>query len=335
MPTSSAPLPRWRLLFAYFALYIVWGSAYSAIHIAIETTPPFLMAGLRFALAGGVLYLWVRSRGEPAPVRAHWRSAIIAGLILFIGNNGLLVWSASQSVPGGIQSLIVASVPMWMVLLTWLRPGGKRPGALVFAGLLIGFAGIALLIDPAQIASIQVAPGDNLLLGIAAMIFAAFCWSVGSLYTRQAHLPSSPLLSTAMQLLTGGVMLIGLSILTGEAAGFDLAQVSPASAAAIVYLAVFPSLIGFTSYIWLLRVQPPSRVATYAYVNPIVALILGLIFQGEPLTARTLVAAAVIIGAVMLINNARHEGDAETAAPRWQAWLHLPRLRPVKPAVHQ
>lgn len=330
-PTPT--LPRWRLLFAYLAVYLIWGSAYFAIHIAVESAPPFLMAGLRFALAGGILYGALRLRGEAAPTLVHWRSAAVAGVILFIGNNGLVVWAAAHSVPGGIQSLIVASVPMWVVLLTWLRPGGKRPAALVFVGLLIGFIGIALLIDPAQLAHIEVKEGDYLLLGVAAMIFASFCWAVGSLYNRNAHFPASPLLATAMQLLTGGLMLVVVSIITGETAGFTFAQITSEGWMAIVYLALFPSVIGFGSYVWLLRVQPPARVATYAYINPMVALFLGWAFQGETITPRTLIAAAVIIGAVMLINSA---GQFK----RWQpgAWLRLPpflRPRPVKIAPNR
>ena len=281
---------------ALMAVYIVWGSTYLAIRFAVESMPPFLMAGVRFILAGAILYGWRRLRGDPAPARIEWRSAAIVGLFLLLGGNGGVVW-AEQRVASGIAALLVGSAPLWMVLLDALRPGGRRPGWITLAGVLLGFAGIILLVGPVQIS------GENGIYppGILALLIGAFLWAVGSLYGRGAKLPSSPLLGTGMEMLAGGAGLLLLGTLTGEWGRVDLSALSTRSLLGFGYLVFFGSLVGFAAYTWLLRVAPTALVSTYAYVNPLVAIILGNLLANEPLTPRVIIATGVILSAVAVI----------------------------------
>jgi drug/metabolite transporter (DMT)-like permease len=284
-------------------VYIVWGSTYLAIRTVVQTVPPFLMAGTRFLLAGIVLYLWRRRQGDPAPSRRQWLSTGIVGLCLLLGGNGGVVW-AEQRVPSGIAALMVGAVPLWMILLDALRPGGQRPTPRALAGVVIGFAGIALLlIDPAAFSS-QVGVGLDL-VGAVVLILAALSWSVGSLYSRHSEMPDSPLLGTGMEMMIGGAGLLGFGLLTGDLGRLNLAGISSASILAWLYLVVFGSWVGFTAYTWLLRVAPVSLVSTYAYVNPVVAVVLGYFLAGEELSLRMLIAAAVIVGAVALTTTAK------------------------------
>ncbi len=284
-------------------VYIVWGSTYLAIRTVVQTVPPFLMAGVRFLLAGAVLYLWRRWRGDPAPSRRQWISTGIVGLCLLLGGNGGVVW-AEQRVPSGIAALMVGAVPLWMILLDAVRPGGQRPAPRALAGVVIGFAGIVLLlVDPAAFSS-QVGVGLDL-IGAVVLILAALSWSVGSLYSRHSEMPDSPLLGTGMEMMVGGAGLFGFGVLTGDLGRFDAAAISSASILAWLYLVIFGSWVGFTAYTWLLRVAPVSLVSTYAYVNPVVAVVLGYFLAGEELSWRTLIAAAVIVGAVALTTTAK------------------------------
>lgn len=288
--------PRWRVVTAFAAVYLIWGSTYLAIRIAVETIPPFLMAGIRFLIAGAILYAWTRWRGTPQPTRSHWQGATIVGGLLLLGGNGGVVWAA-QHVPSGLTALLIATVPLWMALLNWLRPGGAKPSNGIIVGLLLGFSGITLLIGPNKLAGgHQVDP-----LGAAVLIIASLSWAAGSLYSRRAQLPASPLLATGMEMLAGGALLLIAGLLFGEWTRFDLSAPSLRSWLALSYLIIFGALIGFTAYIWLLRVTTPALASTYAYVNPVVAIFLGWAFAGEPLTGRTLLAAAIIIGAVVVI----------------------------------
>ena len=288
--------PRWRVITAFTAVYLIWGSTYLAIRLAVETMPPFLMAGIRFLIAGTILYVWTRWRGVPKPTRSHWLAATIVGGLLLLGGNGGVVWAA-QHVSSGLTALLIATVPLWMALLNWLRPGGAKPSNRIIAGLLLGFIGITLLIGPSKLAGgHQVDP-----LGAAVLIIASLSWAAGSLYSRRAQLPASPLLATGMEMLAGGALLLIAGLLFGEWTRFDLSAPSLRSWLALSYLIIFGALIGFTAYIWLLRVTTPALASTYAYVNPVVAIFLGWAFVGEPLTARTLLAAAIIIGAVVVI----------------------------------
>jgi drug/metabolite transporter (DMT)-like permease len=285
-----------RVVAAFAAVYLIWGSTYLAIRFAIETVPPFTMAGVRYLIAGAVLYGWMRLRGTSSPTRYHWISAAIVGGLLLLGGNGGVVW-AEQRVPSGLTALLITSVPLWMALLNWLRPGGMRPSGPVAIGLFTGFAGVALLVSPGELAGgLHVDP-----LGGAVLLLASLSWAAGSLYSRHARFPESALLATAMEMIAGGVLLLAAGLVAGEWARLDLAAVSPKSFLAFAYLIAFGSLVGFTAYIWLLRVTTPARVSTYAYVNPVVAVFLGWALAGEPLTPRTLIAAAIIICAVVLI----------------------------------
>jgi len=279
------------------AIYIAWGSTYLAIRFAVETIPPFLMAAARFLIAGSILYLFRRLRKDPAPIRIEWRSAAIVGALLLVAGNGSVVWAETR-VPSGIAALLVGSAPLWMVLIDALRPGRSRPHGWTIAGVVLGFLGIFVLIGPAQFLGIQ---GNIDPLGAAALTFAAFIWAVGSLYSRGARLPASPLLGTGMEMLAGGFGLLILGTLTGEWSQLDLAAIAPRSWWGLLYLIVIGSWVGFAAYTWLLRVAPTSLVSTYAYVNPLVAIAMGSWLAAEPVTLRVLVAAAIIIGSVALI----------------------------------
>ena len=297
---SSAKPPRWRVITAFAAVYLIWGSTYLAIRLAVETMPPFLMAGVRFLIAGAILYVWTRWRGTPQPTRAHWLAAAGVGGLLLLGGNGGVVWAA-QHVPSGLTALLIATVPLWMALLNWLRPNGVKPGNGAIVGLLLGFVGIMLLIGPNKFASGQRVDS----LGATVLIIAALSWAVGSLYSRQAKLPASPLLATGMEMLAGGALLLIAGLLFGEWTRFELSAPSLRSWLALSYLILCGALIGFTAYIWLLRVTTPAQASTYAYVNPVVAIFLGWAFAGEPLTGRTLLAAAIIVAAVVVITTQR------------------------------
>jgi drug/metabolite transporter (DMT)-like permease len=282
---------------ALIAIYIVWGSTYLAIRFAVETMPPFLTGGFRFLIAGGVLYIFRRLRGDKAPLRLEWRSAAIVGLFLLVGGNGGVMW-AEQRVTSGIAALLIASVPLWIALLDSLRPGGRRPDHWVIVGVLAGFAGILILIGPAQLIGIE---GQVDLVGAVVLLLAAFSWAAGSLYNREAKLPASPLLGTGMEMLVGSLGLFILGTVTGEWSQMELTSFSTRSLIGFAYLVVFGSWVGFASYVWLLRVAPTMLVSTYAYVNPLVAILLGSLLAGEALTIRIVLAAMIILGSVVLI----------------------------------
>jgi drug/metabolite transporter (DMT)-like permease len=279
------------------AVYLIWGSTYLAIRFAIETIPPFLMAGTRYLTAGALLYGWSRLRGAPRPSLVHWRSALALGALLLLAGNGGVVW-AEQRVSSGLVALLISTEPLWIVLLVWLRSRQERPGPRTIAGLALGFIGLLILIEPG-------APGGIHLTGAAAVLVASLSWAYGSLYGQRAKLPSSQLLATGMQMLGGGFLLFLAGVLTGEPARLALSQVSPRSLYALAYLSVFGAVIAFTAYVWLLRVASPVLVSTYAYVNPVVAVFLGWAFAGEPITRGTMIAAAVILTGVALISSAQ------------------------------
>ncbi|HOA22944.1 MAG TPA: drug/metabolite exporter YedA [Aggregatilineales bacterium] len=296
---STAP-SRWKIAAAFAAIYIIWGSTYLGIRFAIETIPPFLMAGVRFLLAGAMLYGWARVRGAPRPLRVHWRSAAIIGALLLLGGNGGVTWG-EQHIASGLAALLVATVPIWIAALDWLRPGGTRPDGPVIAGLLLGFVGILLLVGPGNLGGGE----GNYTLGTLAVLGAAFSWALGSLYSKRAPLPGDALQGIGMEMLAGGVWLWLAGTLAGEWGQLNLGAISLRSGLALAYLTLFGSLVGFTAYVWLLRVVSPARAATYAYVNPVVAVFLGWALAGEELTPLTLVAAAVIIAGVVITTTYR------------------------------
>jgi drug/metabolite transporter (DMT)-like permease len=286
-----------KVALALGAVYVIWGSTYLAIRFAIETLPPFLMAGVRYLTAGAILYGWSRFRGAPRPRLLHWRSAVVIGAFLLLGGNGGVVW-AEQRVDSGLAALLISTEPLWIVLLFWLRSGRQKLNGRILAGLVLGFAGVLLLVRPGGSGSVD-------LLGAAVLVLASLSWAWGSLYGQRAPLPQSPLAATAMQMLGGGALLLAASALAGEPGPFVLAEVSARSVLSVAYLIVFGAIVAFTAYVWLMRVAPPVLVSTYAYVNPLVAVVLGWAFAGEPLTAGMLAAAAVILGGVALITTAQ------------------------------
>lgn len=308
---SDRPPSRLALGLAFAALYIVWGSTYLAIRFAIQTLPPFLMAGTRFLVAGSLLYAWHRARGIPKPTPRQWGGAAVAGgLMLFLGNGGLS-WS-EQYVPSGLASLIIATVPLWLVLLDWAERRGSRPSMREFLGIAIGLAGVALLIEPRTVTESDPSAGALYLVGVIVLLLASGAWAAGSLFSRRGVLPRQPLYATAMMMMCGGTLLLGFSVLLREPARLSVNSVSLESTLALSYLIVFGSLIAFSAYTWLLRVARPALVGTYAYVNPVVAVLLGWWLADEPVTARTLAGMGVIVGSVILVRRARVPGGAAT-----------------------
>ena len=282
-------------MLAFGVIYIVWGSTYLAIKFAIQTIPPFWLAGARFLLGGSILYALMRLRGTPPPAHRHWLSAAWVGALLLVCGNASLVW-AEQFVSSGLAATLMAMIPLWMVSLDALRKGGPKLTVRVAAGLAIGLTGVGVLVGPARLwGSARVD-----ILGTAVLMFSAFCWALGSLGSRAATLPPSPFLAAAMEMLTGGAMLIVLGLLV-ESGQLHWRSISVRSVLGLFYLVAFGSLLGFTAYIWLLRVVATSRVATYGYVNPVVALCIGWAFGRESISARELLATVIIVGAVVLI----------------------------------
>jgi drug/metabolite transporter (DMT)-like permease len=291
---------RAKVIAAFAAVYIVWGSTYLAILFAIETLPPFLMAGARFLTAGSLLFAWSWRKRERQPVAADWRAAAIIGALLLLGGNGAVSW-AEQYIASSIAALLIAVTPLWMVLLDWLWNGTRRPGPAVFVGLALGFGGLVLLMDPGEITG----AGDIHLPGALAVLGGSLSWSIGSMYSKRVSLPRGGMLGVGMQMLCGGALLVILGVLVGEPAQLDPGAVSARSWLALLYLIVFGSIIGYGAFMWLLQVVSAARVATYAYVNPLVAVMLGWAFAGEALTLRMMVAAGIIVLGVAVITSGR------------------------------
>ena len=289
-----------KIVLAFAAIYIIWGTTYLAIRIAVETIPPFFMAGVRFILAGIITFVFLRVRGAPMPKRLHWRSAVIIGLFLLVGGNGLVTWS-EQQVPSGIAALVVATVPLWITLFDWLTFRRTRPNKKVAAGLVLGFLGIGLLIGPRLFQETADISWTSWLI----LIMAPVLWSLGSLYSRQAKLPESAFMSTAMEMLAGGILLLLAGFITGEATQLNVEQISTRSLVSMLYLTIFGSIVAFTAYVWLLKSVQATRVATYTYVNPIIAIFLGWLILSEPVTPQMLAAVVIIIVAVVLITAQR------------------------------
>lgn len=310
---NGIPL-KWRVVLAFAAIYLVWGSTYLAIRFAIETIPPYLMGGVRFLIAGGVLYGLLRWRGVKTPTRLNWRAAAIAGgLLLWGGNGGVML--AEQYVPSSLAALIIAMVPLWMVLLNWKWGDRVKPSSGTAAGVALGLLGIVLIAAPGQ----SVAEGAVNPIGLVLLVLCSLSWSIGSLYSRRASLPANPLMSTALEMLAGGAMMLIAGLLLGQGAQIHFDQISVLSLSALGYLVVFGSLIGFTAYVWLLKVSTPARVSTYAFVNPVVAVFLGWALAGEQLSARELIAAGIIILAVVLITFTQAARSVPKAVPSREA----------------
>lgn len=295
-PTQPKPF---LIALAMACVYLFWGGTYLGMKIAIETMPPFLMAGVRFLIAGSALYIVRRLMGDARPALRQWRDAGIVGGLLLLGGNGLVAW-AEQTVPSSIASLMVATAPLWMAAIGGLT-GMSRPGLGGWIGLVVGFSGIAILV----LGSKGSPSGELNPMGIVALLCASVFWASGSLYSRRASQPGSPLLWTGMQMILGGALLLTLSLSMGDLKRFDPALLSARSFAALVYLMIGGSIIGYTAYIWLLKNAETTLVSTYAFVNPVVAVLLGWLVAGEQIGGNALAAAAVIIAAVVIITLAR------------------------------
>ena len=306
----NAQAPKSKLIAAFAAIYIVWGSTYLAIKYAIETIPPFTLGAARFLVAGVVLYIWARSRTNVRVQPVHWLHAVVLGMLMLGFGNAAVVWSETR-VPSGVTALIVAIVPLWVVIIDWLRPGGERPHGAVTIGVIVGLAGMALLAWPSA------AHRDDIdLLAIAVLAVGSLAWSIGTVFGRKAAVPGYPLLTSAMQLLGGAGTLVIISLIAGEPGRITSDVLALKGLLSLAYLIVFGSIIAYSAYSWLMRVAPPARIATYAYVNPVVAMLLGWAFAGEQLTARTLGAAAVILVGVALITTGMNQPRTATRGRR-------------------
>jgi drug/metabolite transporter (DMT)-like permease len=291
---------------ALLIVYFFWGGTYLGIRFAVQTIPPFLMAGTRFLVAGLAVYLYSRLTGAARPLREHWIDAGLVGALLLLAGNGLVSW-AEQMVDSGVAALLIATVPLWMILMGLLGKDGKRPRAVVVAAIALGFVGIGILVLPSSGLG-RISP-----IGVLALLAGAFFWAWGSLYSRRARLPGSPLLAVGMQMLAGGALLVLASGLCGEWARFRPGAVSIRSLFGMGYLVLFGSIIAYNAYIWLLKNADPTWVSTYAFVNPIVAVFLGWLLAHEQLTPRSIWATAVIILSVVIITVSK---NLETGAAR-------------------
>ncbi len=303
-PASSAAAPaspahppaRSALILGFATIYLVWGSTYLGIRVAVETMPPFLMASVRFLLAGSLLLGFLKLRGTAWPSARQWRINTIIGTFLLLGGNGLVVW-AEQSVPSGITALLIGVGPLFIVLTEWAWPGGTRPSLVTAFALLLGFAGVTWLAAPWETS----AQGRIDPAGVAAILGACVFWGIGSIYSRHAKHGADSITAAALQMLGGGAMLLLVALLHGDFGRLDVAGISGHSWLAFGYLVAVGSLVGFSTFVWLMKHSTPARVATYAYVNPIVAVFLGWLLLDEPIGPRTLIAAAVIVAAVAII----------------------------------
>lgn len=295
MTVNSQPR-AWKVLLAFAIIYFVWGSTFLAIRVGVREIPPFLMAAMRFLIAGVVLYAWMRARGTQSPSPREWLSASFLALLIFVFDYGLLFW-AEQRVPSGIAAVMMATIPVFMALaeIVFLRSQGLTV-RLAFS-LLVGIAGVAILVG--RSVSLGGAPVDT--AGAIALIVASISWSIASSLTRRVPLPASKAMSSGVQMLTGGVMLTVAAALLGEFRGFRLQAVSLRAWMSLAYLIVAGSIVAFTAYVWLLHHESPTKVGTYAYVNPVVAVVIGYFFGGEALGARTILGTALVLVSVVVI----------------------------------
>jgi drug/metabolite transporter (DMT)-like permease len=291
-----------RIIIAFAALYLVWGSTYLGIRFAIESIPPFLMAGARFLLAGVIMFAIAWSQGAYKSSWANWRVSLVVGACLLLAGNGGVTIS-EQYIDTGLAALIVAIVPIYIVILSWATGMAPKPAPIIWLGLVGGFVGVGVLLGPAL--RLSSSGAQHPAIGMSILLVSSFIWSAGSLYSRTAKHAASPFLTAAQQMLCGGVLLLVAGIITGELRSFHPRSISMLSLASFTYLVIIGAVVGYTAYIWLLRNCDPAKVATYAYVNPIVAVLLGAAFAGETVTPRVLIAGALIIGSVAIVITAQ------------------------------
>ena len=325
-PTQIAKRNTMRIVLAFAAVYVLWGSTYLFIRYAIDTIPPFVLGATRFIASGAVLYALARWRGAPKPTAHELRLAALTGVLMLGFGNGAVMW-AEKSIPSGVVALIVSSVPIWVVIIDWLRPQGNRPRRSMLAGLALGFIGMVILIGPRAI----VGQGhvDEVAAGV--LLVGSVSWSLGTLLTRWSTRPGSPLVFAALQMLAASAaMLIG-SLVMGEWSGLTWAAVSGRSRFSWVYLVIFGSIIGYTAYVYLLGVVSAAKASTYAYVNPVIAVVLGWAFANEPLGWRTVIAASVILGGVAIITSS--QGKPGTRTDEHPLPTPTPTPREARPAA--
>lgn len=288
---------RTAFVVAFASIYIIWGSTYLGIRVAVETIPPFFMGAGRFLLAGLVLLLVVQLRGAPRPTARQWCDNAIIGAFLLLGGNGFVSW-AEKSLHSGLTALIIGIQPVFMVLTEWAWPGGHRPGRATFLGLLLGFAGVAYLVSPWQDTAIT----NIHLPSVGLVLLACASWAFGSIWSRHVKNPAPPFQASALQMIGGSASLFLGGVIHGEFATFKLSAISGSSTGAFFYLAFVGSLVGFSTFVWLMKHTTPARVSTYAYVNPVVAVFLGWLILHEEITQRTLLATVLIVTGVVIIN---------------------------------
>jgi drug/metabolite transporter (DMT)-like permease len=306
METTAKP-PTWKVLLAFATIYLVWGSTFLAIRIGVREVPPFLLAGIRCLIAGAILFGWMRARGTRSPALREWGGAALIAVLVFVLNYGLVFW-AEQRVPSGVTAVMMASIPAFMALSEIFILRTQRMSARLALALLVGIGGVAVLVS--RVAGLGEASVNA--AGAAALMVAAVSWSVASALTRKLPLPGAQVMSSGAQMLTGGVLLTLTSAALGEFRSFHVAAVSRGAWLALAYMTVAGSLIAFTAYVWLLHHESPTKVGTYGYVNPVIAVLLGYFLGGEALGLRTILGSLLVLVSVVVITTAPSKKREQT-----------------------
>ncbi|MGD0601104.1 MAG: EamA family transporter [Terriglobales bacterium] len=306
--------PAWKTLLAFAIIYFVWGSTFLAIRVGVREVPPLVLASMRFVVAGGVLFGWMRLSGTPSPSRREWLAASVLAVCIFVVDYGLLFW-AEQRVPSGIAAVMLATIPVFMALSEILILRTQRLTLRLALALVVGIGGVAVLVSRSLSQSFGEAPIDR--AGAVALVIAAISWSIASALTRKLPLPASKVMSSGAQMLAGGILLALTAALLGEFRGFNIRAVSRGAWYALAYLIVAGSIVGFTAYVWLIHHESPTKVGTYAYVNPVVAVIVGYFLGGETVGPRTLLGTLLVLVSVVVITTTRARKPA--AAPLAEA----------------
>ena len=293
---DTARPPTWKVLLAFSIVYFVWGSTFLAIRVGVRDVPPFLLAGMRFCLAGAALYAWTRAKGTASPTRREWSAAALLAVPIFVVDYGLVFW-AERRVPSGTTAVMMATIPVFMALSEIFFLGTQRLTVRLASALVVGIGGVAVLVSR-SLSLGEVAVETS---GAIALLVAAIGWSAGSALTRKLPLPASKPMSSAIQMLSGGVWLTLIAGALGEFHGFHLQAVSREAWIALAYMVVAGSIVAFTAYVWLLHHESPTRVGTYAYVNPVVAVALGYFVGGEAVGPRTLLGTLLVLVSVIVI----------------------------------
>jgi drug/metabolite transporter (DMT)-like permease len=304
----TAHPPRWKILIAFAIIYFVWGSTFYAIRVGVHEVPPLLLAAARFTVAGALLFTWAAAKGERLPSRRQWAAIAVVALVIFVVDYGILFW-AEQRVPSGTAAVILATIPAFMALAEIIFLRTERLTLRLGSELLIGLAGVVVLMDPA----LGVAGAPVYFLGAAGLLLSAVSWSAASVFSKRLPMPSSKVMSAAAQMLAGGLLLCVVAAASGEGRGFHPGAVSAGAWIALGYLIVAGSIVSFTAYTWLLHHESPTKVGTYAYVNPVVAVAIGHFLGGEALDLRTVSGTALVLLSVIVITTRRRAEGATSA----------------------